>query len=192
MIRDTIIDSRSYRSFKENIKIHEDDLREILDTVRLCPSAQNLQPLKYKLVTSADEIEDALAVTKWAGALPDTKLPPEGHHPTAFIAVCCDTKIVDDPTEAYFDAGIAAQSIMLLACEKGFGGCILRAFDPDELSKNLRIPKKCEPVCLIALGVPDETVIICEIPKSGETKYFRDKANLHFVPKRSLESIIIE
>ena len=34
--------------------------------------------------------------------------------------------------------------------------------------------------------------MICDLPKDGNTAYFRDKANLHFVPKRSLEEVIVE
>ena len=60
------------------------------------------------------------------------------------------------------------------------------------MSKTLLIPKKYKPVCAIAFGAPDETVLICNVPESGKTIYFRDKANIHYVPKRSLEEIIIE
>ena len=81
---------------------------------------------------------------------------------------------------------------MLQACELGFGGCMIGAFDRNELSKTLLIPKKLKPVLLLALGVPDETVFICEIPKTGDTAYFRDTAVLHFVPKRSAEELIVE
>lgn len=192
MIRDIVIDSRSYRSFNESGKIGKQDLMDLIDTARLCPSAVNRQPLKYRLVYEKDEVEEVLAITKWAGALPDKKLPPDGHHPAAFIVVCCDTSIVEDVNAARFDAGIATQTILLQACESGMGGCIIGAFDPAIMSQKLLIAKKYKPIVAIALGIPDETVIICNVPESGSTMYFRDKADLHFVPKRSLEDIIIE
>ena len=50
MIRDIVIESRSYRSFDESQKLGEEDLRTLIDTARLCPSAVNRQPLKYRLV----------------------------------------------------------------------------------------------------------------------------------------------
>ena len=192
MIRDLVIDSRSYRSFDESRKIGKEDMLDLLDTARLCPSAVNLQPLKYRLVYEHDEVENVLASTKWAGLLPDVKLPPDGHHPTAFIAVLCDTSVCENPDGARFDAGIACQTILLQACESGFGGCLIGAFNPAEISAKLLIPKKYKPIVLIALGVPDETVILCNMPESGSTAYFRDSANLHFVPKRSLEEVVIE
>ena len=46
------------------------------------------------------------------------------------------------------------------------------------------------PRLLIALGKKAETVILCEA-QDGNTKYFRNSANVHFVPKRSLDEIII-
>ena len=192
MIRDLVIENRSYRSFDESKKIGKEDLRDLIDTARLCPSAVNRQPLKYRLVYEPDEVEEVLSYTHWAGLLKDVKLPPDGHHPTAFIAVCCDTTVTQNPSGADTDCGIAAQTILLAATEAGFGGCMLGAFDRDKTAMALRLPKKLSPMLLIALGVPDETVFLCEIPESGSTDYFRDKANLHFVPKRSLDDVIVE
>ena len=192
MIRDLVIENRSYRSFDESRRIGKEDLYDLIDTARLCPSAVNRQPLKYRPVYEPEEVEEVLSHTHWAGLLPDVKLPPDGHHPTAFIAVCCDTEITKDPAKADTDCGIAAQTILLMAAEQGFGGCMIGAFDREETAVCLRLPKKLAPMLLIALGVPDETVFLCEIPESGSTNYFRDKANLHFVPKRSLEEVIVE
>lgn len=192
MIRDLVIDNRSYRSFDESRRIGREDLVDLVDTVRLCPSAVNRQPLKYRLVSEPEEVEEVLSHTHWAGLLPDVKLPPDGHHPTAFIAVCCDRTITENPDSARTDCGIAAQTILLMATELGFGGCMIGAFEREEVALSLRLPKKLSPMLLIALGVPDETVMICDLPKDGNTAYFRDKANLHFVPKRSLEDVIVE
>jgi hypothetical protein len=69
---------------------------------------------------------------------------------------------------------------------------MIGAFHPDTIGEKLRLPKKIVPVLILALGVPDETVFICNVDATGDTKYFRDKANLHFVPKRALDDIIVE
>ena len=42
----------------------------------------------------------------------------------------------------------------------------------------------------MALGTPDESVLISAVVR-GDTKYFRDDAGLHFVPKRELEDVIV-
>ena len=121
MIRDLVIEDRSYRSFDESKPIGRADLEDLIDTARLCGSAVNRQPLKYRLVSEKDEVEEVLSHTHWAGLLKDIVLPPEGHHPTAFIAVCCDTTITADPSGSHFDAGMACQTIMLMAAEPIIG-----------------------------------------------------------------------
>ena len=192
MLRDLVIEARSYRSFDESKPVYKETLEALLDTARLCSSAVNRQPLKYRLVYEKNEVEDTLALTKWAGALTDMKFPPDGHHPTAFIVMCCDTSITEGNDWVRFDAGIAAEAICLGAAEIGLGTCIIGAFNPEEMSKALLISKKYKPIAAIAFGVPDETVFICNVPETGNTIYYRDKANIHYVPKRSLEEIIIE
>ncbi len=192
MLKELVLNSRSYRSFDESKPIPEAELLELVDTVRLCPSAANRQPLKYRLCTERDEVEAVLALTKWAALLKDVVLPPEGHHPTAFVIICHDTTVAPDPKSSAVDVGIAAQTMLLAATELGYGGCMIGAFDGDRVEEMLRIPRKLRPVLLIAFGVPDETVLVSEIGKDGDTKYFRDKAGIHYAPKRSLESVLFD
>ncbi len=192
MIKELVVSSRSFRSFDEAKVFDEKELKELVDTARLVPSASNRQPLKYKLCTDKTEVEKVLSLTSWAGLLPDITLPPEGGHPTAFIVICHDTSVSAETKFSSVDVGIAAQTIMLAACEKGYGGCMIGAFDPEKVSDALRLPLKYHPVLLLALGVPNEAVFITEIGKDGDTKYFRDKMGIHYVPKRSLESVLID
>lgn len=192
MLRNLVIKSRSYRSFKEDTHVSKETLTRFIETARLCPSAVNKQPLKYKLVYEREDVDSLLALTKWGGLLRDVTLPPAGHHPTAFIVICCDTSVCEDTDKCKMDVGIVSQTIMLQAAEEGIGGCMLGAFDANLLSHEMLIPKKHKPMLILAFGIPDETVLICDIPASGKTDYFRDNAGLHFVPKRKTEDIIIE
>lgn len=192
MIKELVASNRSYRSFDESKVFTAKELETLIDTARLSSSASNRQPLKYKLCTEKSEVEKVLALTAWGGLLPDITLPPEGHHPTAFIVICHDTSVSPETKYSAVDVGIAAQTLMLAACESGYGGCMIGAFDPDKVSDALRLPLKYHPVLLLALGIPDEAVFITEIGKDGDTKYFRDKMGIHYVPKRSLESVLID
>lgn len=192
MIKDTVLNSRSCRTFDESRTISRDELISIVDIARVCPSAMNRQPLKYKLTCIKEDVENLLALTKWGGSLPNLKLPPDGKYPTAFITVCCDTSICDNVDSARFDAGIVSQTIMLSACEMNLGACILGAFDKALVANELCLADNLIPIVIIALGKRDETAFICNIPKSGSTAYFRDENGYHFVPKRSVEEIVIE
>ncbi len=191
-IHELTVKSRSYRTFDESEVVPREVLLSLIDTARLCPSARNLQPLKYRLVTDRDEIGEMVSLCKWATALSDTTLPPEGHLPAAFIIICVDTEI-SSPEASKIDVGIAAQTIMLGASERGLGGCMLGSFTPIDVSRSLLIPKQYVPTLALAIGVPSgETVILCKASEPQGTTYYRTKGDLHFVPKRDLEEILIK
>lgn len=191
-LRDIIIQNRSYRTFDESHPVPHDSIVSWIDNCRLCPSARNVQPLKYKIIDTPEGVEKLLPLTAWAGALPDLQLPPEGGHPSAFIVILCDTSIVKEPRHAEKDVGIAAMTLLLSAAEAGFGGCMIGAFDPDTVGEKLRIAEKYVPMLIVALGTPAETVFITNPKPDGDVTYFRDSHNLHFVPKRLLSDIILE
>ncbi len=191
MIRDLVIDNRSYRSFDESIPVTEKMLTEWVDNARLTPSAVNAQPLKYKLIATKEGVEKVLPHTAWAGLLKDITLPPEGHHPTAFVVICHDTTVRENVASSEKDVGIAAMTILLSAVEAGFGGCMIGAFQRDRVGEVLRISEKYVPVLLIALGKPDESVILTEAKDKDSVQYYRDHG-LHFVPKRKLSDILID
>ena len=60
------------------------------------------------------------------------------------------------------DEGIAAQTILLSAAEKGLGGCMFASINIPELNSKLEIPSELSARMVIALGYPKETVVIDE------------------------------
>ena len=188
-LRDLIVRNRSYRQFDQEFHIETSALRSYIDLARLSASARNLQPYKY--IIANDPVINAMVFDclGWAGDLPDWDGPEEGKRPAAYIIVLGDTKI-----RATFgcDYGIAAQSIMLGATKDGFGGCILGSANREKLATSLNIPKHLEIVLVLALGKPNEKVVLEELPQDGDTRYWRDDAGVHHVPKRSLEELIFE
>lgn len=192
MLRDLVLNNRSYRTFDESDPVTREMLLEWVDIARLTPSAVNAQPLKYRLVDTKEGVEKVLPHTAWAGALKDITLPPEGKHPTAFVVICHDTTVRENPASSEKDVGIAAMTLLLSATEAGYGGCMIGAFNRDRVGEVLRIPEKYVPVLLIALGKPDELVFLTEPKDKDNVIYYRDDHNLHFVPKRKLEDILID
>lgn len=191
MLKDLLKVSRSYRSFDESVKVTHSDLLDFIDCARLAPSSINLQMLKFRPVTEKAECDAMLANTKWAGKLKDLTLPPKGHAPTAYVVICADTDVIETAANFQKDVGICAQTIMLAAAERGFGGCMIGSFSAEGVKKELRLPQSLVPLLVLALGKPDETVELTELPTNGDTSYYRENGT-HFVPKRSLEDVVIK
>jgi nitroreductase len=89
------------------------------------------------------------------------------------------------------DQGIAAQTIMLAATERGLGGCIMSNVQRTRLKQALNIPEKYDILLVLAIGKPKETVVIEEISDGEDIKYWRDPAAVHHVPKRKLADVVI-
>lgn len=187
-LRDIVRRSRSYRRFYENERVEEKTLRELVDLARMSPSASNLQPLKYMLSFEASRNELIFPTLEWAGYLKDWPGPEKGERPSAYIIILGDRDI-GKRVYFYYDSGIACQSILLGATEKGLGGCIIGMVNRELLRKNLNISSKYEILVVVALGKPKEKVVLEEA--KGDIKYYRDSSNTHHVPKRPLEEIII-
>lgn len=189
MIKDLVAKNRSYRRFYQNEEIKTETLRELVDLARLSASAANKQPLKYMLSCTPERNAVIFKYLAWAGYLKDWGGPAEGERPAAYIVVLGDTKI----NKAFdWDAGIAAQSILLGAVEKGLGGCIVASIQKDNLQAALNIPLHLEIVLVLALGKPKEKVAIENVGEDGKIEYWRDKDGVHHVPKRSLNEIIVK
>ena len=180
MFKDLVEKNRSYRGFSEDRKITKEELYEIIDTARVTASAANRQPLKYYIATEKEEVEGILGLTKWGGALPELHLPKEGTHPTAFVVILQDKNIQPNTQAVLIDVGIAAQTLLLSATEKGLGGLMIRNFGPDPLTEMLKLPENLVPVLVVALGKPEETVRLVELPIDGNTNYYRNDNNTHF------------
>ncbi len=188
MIRDLIQKNRSYRRFYEEVDIKLETLKELVDLGRLSASAMNAQPLKY--ILSCDRQGNSLIFPHlvWATFLKTWPGPAEGERPSAYIVILGDTEV---SRFWDYDAGIAAQSILLGATEKGLGGCMIANIRKEGLGKALDLPSRYEILLVLALGKPKEKVVIEAVGRDGNTRYWRDSEGLHHVPKRSLDEVII-
>jgi nitroreductase len=188
MIEDLILQNRSCRRFYQDATVELETLREFVGLARLSASGANRQPLKY--ILSCDPKKNALIFSHlgWAGYFKDWSGPSEGERPSAYIIILGDTEI----SKNYFcDHGIAAQSILLGAREKGLAGCIHGGVKKNELSEGLGIPPHYEILLVLSLGKPKETAIIETMGSDEDFKYWRDEGGVHHVPKRSLDDIIV-
>lgn len=191
MIKDLVRKNRSYRGFNQARRVTKEELADMVDCARLAASSLNAQPLKYYAVWEQEEVDKILPLTKWAKALTDIQLPHPGMGPTAFIIILQDTAISDNFPRHQRDVGAAAQTILLRATEMGLGGCMIGSYGAAPLREALSLPDHLSPLLVVAIGEPVETVVIREIEPGESTKYYRDENDVHYVPKRKLEDVLV-
>jgi nitroreductase len=188
LMEQLIRQNRSYRRFYQDHFLATGNLKYFINLARLSPSARNAQPLKYCISNEEPLNEKIFDCLAWAGYLKDWEGPEQGERPAAYIVIMGDHRIADN---FYCDHGIAAQSILLGAVEKGFGGCIIASVNREKLREILELEDHLEILLVIALGKPRESVTIDKINEQGDIQYWRDDKKIHHVPKRDLEDIII-
>jgi len=188
LIRDLIIQNRTYRRFYQDAAIKRETIEELIDLARCSASGGNRQPLKY--IISCDPQKNGLIFPclGWAGYFKDWPGPSEGERPSAHIVILGDTEISKN---FLCDHGIAAQSIMLGAREQGLGGCMHGAINKNKLRRALGVGPRYEILLVLSLGKPKEEVVLEEVGTDGDIKYWRDSESVHHVPKRHLKDIII-
>jgi len=186
---DLVLKTRSYRRFDESFAIERATLEHLMGLARCTASAGNRQPLKY--ILSADPVTNdrIFPCLAWAGYLKDWAGPGPGEQPTAYIVILVDKRIGEN---IWCDDGIVAQTILLAAVEMGLGGCMIGAIKKDNLREELDVPDHFKIQLVLALGKPAEKVVIEDLEPGGDIKYWRDENDIHHVPKRTLEELIVK
>ena len=191
MIKDLVQKNRSYRGYDESRKVTREELVHLVECARLAPSSVNMQPLRYYLIHTQEELDLLQPLTNWARALPELTLPHPGHCPTGFVVICQDTNLNPSIPRFQKDIGIVAQTMLLAAVEMGLGGCMIGNYDAGKVKAALNLAENLAPVLIVAIGKPDETIVLTDVGPNGETTYYRDENDVHYVPKRSLDDLII-
>jgi nitroreductase len=151
----------------------------------------NAQPLRYILSASPQTNGQIFPLLKWAGYLADWDGPAAGERPTGYVVVLHDTEVKVKPEWVWCDVGLASQNVLLSATEEGFGGCMIASVKWDGLRDALAIDSRYEPLIVMALGRPVEQAVVVDLPEDRSIKYYRDASGTHFVPKRSMEELIL-
>lgn len=186
--KELVTQNRSCRRFDNSHKIDETTLRDLVELARNCASAANMQPLKYVISCNDEKNEDIFSCLGWAAYLKDWKGPEKEERPSAYIVILGDHQVSD---KFWCDHGITAQTMLLGARVMGLGGCMFGAINIKKLKAVLDIADHLEPKLVVALGKPVEEIQIDELNKDGDIKYWRDEAQVHHVPKRNLNDIIV-
>lgn len=181
--------NRSCRRFYEDAPISRETLVDLVNLARLSASAANRQPLRFILSCTPGRNQEIFSCLAWAAYLKDWPGPAPGERPSAYIVITGDTTLTDN---FWCDHGIVSQSILLGATEIGLAGCMIGAINEKKLRSVLQIPGHLKILLVLALGEPRETVVVEDMGPEESIKYWRDENDVHHVPKRRLEDIIVE
>jgi len=183
-VYETILSRRSIRRFQQK-PINTELLRKFVNAARVAPSAANLQPLEFFILTEKDLCSKIFEKIGWAGYIKPAWKPGKNERPTAYIVI-----LVKDITNKYYprDVGLASENIVLAAEEEHIGSCILCKIEKEKIQEMLKIPDTLHVDSLIALGYKAEQAVVEDFKDS--VKYWRDKNEVLHVPKRKLEDII--
>jgi len=189
MIAELLTANRSFRRFEEQHGISHEQLRNLVSLASLCPSAANLQSLRYRLVNQPGDRELIFPHLRWAAYLQDWEGPELGQRPAAYIIVLHPTP---ETRWQLFDAGIVAQSILLGAVEMGLGGCMLAGVDKLAIHQAFQLPDNLDVLLVIALGKPAEEIRLEPTFDPESIKYYRSPDGVHHVPKLQVDKLILE
>ena len=145
-INEAIYSRRSVRGFTDRV-VETEKLEELVKAGFWAPTAGNAQPWEFIIVTKPEKMK--LIKTVSPGLL---------GNPSSCIAVCSDIprniKKMGPIGEilAVMDCSMAAENIMLKACDLGLGSCVIRSFNQEAVREVLGAPKHIMPELLITLG----------------------------------------
>lgn len=191
MFLDLVKQARSHRGFRQDRKVTRQELEHLVECARFTPAARNDQVLKYYLAEKPETVAAIQPLTKWAGALAELHLPRKGAEPVAYIVICLDGSLAENPAPYQRDVGIVAQTMLLAAAETGLNGCMIGSFAAGELREKLGLPEAIKPQLLLALGEGTDRIVMTDVGEDGSTTYYRDAEDIHYVPKRTLEQLIL-
>jgi nitroreductase len=183
-VYDAIVSRRSIRRFHQK-PVNLEVLKKCVNAARLAPSAANLQPLEYLIVTDKKLCALLFETLNWAAYIQPKWTPKEAERPTAYIVV-----LVKDTQNPYYerDVGFATENIVLTAEGESLGSCILCNIERIKIQELFKIPLTIAVDSVIALGHKAEKSVVEDMKDS--VKYWRDEHDVLHVPKRKLDDII--
>ncbi|MCK9357081.1 MAG: nitroreductase family protein [Dehalococcoidia bacterium] len=187
-VRELILQNRSFRRFHQDVPVDMQTLRELVDLARISQSPWNQQAVKFLLCNRPEKNADIFPLLHWASRMPEWGGPVEGERPAAYIIVVADKQL---GKIFNYDHVVAGMSILLGAVERGLGGCLVGAFSKKSMHAMLKLDERYEPLLAIALGKPNETIVLDPVGPDGNTAYWNDERGVHHVPKRALEDLIL-
>ncbi len=138
------IQKRKSSKTDEATLVSKEALKKLLEAARLSPSAKNIQPWHFIVVTDPKK-RKALSKGVFAKFLSETP---------AVIVLCGDEKA--SPEWYMVDVALAGENMVLAATEEGLGTCWVGSFDEKQVKTLVGVPEDLRVVALLAVGYAKE------------------------------------
>jgi nitroreductase len=153
---------RSIRRFTEHT-VEKEKIEELVKAASLSPSWKNSQTVRF--IAISDPTIRKEIIEKGLCGFEKNQLTTQSA-PTLIVLTTLNGRSGYEKDGSYsttkgthwqsFDAGIAAQTFCLAACDAGLGTVIMGVYKEDEIAAILSLPKEQSISALIALGYPAE------------------------------------
>ncbi len=138
---------RSIRKYQER-EVPEDIIKGIIDCARFAPTAINIQPWEFIVITDKEMRKKIADITDYGKFIAEA--------PVCVAVFCKDTKY-------YLEDGSAATTYILLAAKAyGLGSCWVAGDKKnyaEDIRKLLEVPDGYKLVSLISIGYPAENPV---------------------------------
>lgn len=146
-VKEAIERRRSVRSYRDE-EVPRSLLEDIMESVRMAPSASNRQDWKFVIVDKESVKDQLYKAANEQSFVRDAPVVIAG------VATEPEEMMSCEVNAGTVDLSIALDHLTLRAAEEGLGTCWIGAFDQDKAKEILEIPKDHKIISLMPLGYP--------------------------------------
>jgi nitroreductase len=191
-VYEAAVQRRSIRRFKDK-PVPFEVLEKCIEAARLAPCGRNSQVCEYIAINDPAILPGIFENIGGSVRLPPDKGGPRvpGQTARAYIIILINKTFEGGENRrkvSYYDVGMAAQNIMLVALEQGLGSCPVMMFNEGNIKPILNIPDNHDIALVIVMGYPDESPV-AEV-STGTVDIKVDEKGVRHVYKRKLADIL--
>lgn len=137
---------RSIRHYQDRA-VEQDKIIQLLQAAMAAPSACNIQPWEFIVVTDPDRVSAIKqSIVRWGN-----------YNAPLIIVVCGYAKLIPwQGDNGIADCCAAIENMLIAATAMGLGSVWIGGFDPPSIRRLLDIPEDVEPIGVVYFGYPAE------------------------------------
>lgn len=138
-VYDAVQERRSIRAYQDK-QVPREKLEKILEAAILAPSARNLEPWHFIVVTDSEK-RKILSKGRYAKFVAEAPV---------VVVACGDKKA--SPDWYAIDVALAVENMILTAIGEGLSTCCVGSFNEAEVKTQVKVPENFEVLLLLTIG----------------------------------------